>query len=267
MKNVLITGAGSGLGRGAAIGLAKAGHRVFATTQIWPQATEFDRQVRELGLGDRLTVDKLDVLDERDVERALQLPFDTFVSNAAIGDSGPISEIPVDLVRRTFETNVFANLAIAQHVVRKFRESKTPGRIVFVSSMGGMLTAYGLGAYCASKHALEGIAAAMRDELAATGITVQTINPGPYDTGFNDRMADTTYHWHDDTVHFTRESDIRANFAAIMKGQFDPQEMIDKMVEVIGADNGLYRNAWPPATETLMKQVEERAWTLRTATK
>jgi NAD(P)-dependent dehydrogenase (short-subunit alcohol dehydrogenase family) len=160
------------------------------------------------------------------------------VSNAAIGESGPISEIPVDLVRRTF-----------------------------VSSVGGFVTAYGLGAYCASKHAVEGIAAAMRDELSTTGITVQTINPGPYDTGFNDRMADTTYHWHDDTVHLTRESDIRAHFAAIMKGQFDPQEMIDKMVEVIGADNGLYRNAWPPATETLMKQVEERTWTLRTAMK
>jgi NAD(P)-dependent dehydrogenase (short-subunit alcohol dehydrogenase family) len=267
MKNVLITGAGSGLGRGTAIGLAKGGHRVFATTHIWAQATDLQRECQELGLGDRLTVDKLDVLDERDVTRALRWPFDTFVSNAAIGDSGPISEIPVDLVRRTFETNVFSNLAMAQQVVRKFLESKTQGRIVFVSSVGGIITAYGLGAYCASKHAVEGIAAAMRDELSTTGITVQTINPGPYDTGFNDRMADTTYHWHDDAVHLTRESDIRANFAAIMNGQFDPQEMIDKMVEVIGVDNGLYRNAWPPATETLMKQVEERAWTLRTATK
>jgi NAD(P)-dependent dehydrogenase (short-subunit alcohol dehydrogenase family) len=267
MKNVLITGAGSGLGRGTAIGLAKSGHRVFATTHIWAQATDLLRESTKLGLGDRLTVDKLDVLDERDVKQALRWPFDTFVSNAAIGDGGPISEIPVDLVRRTFETNVFSNLAIAQRVVRKFLEAKTRGRIVFVSSMGGMLTAFGLGPYCASKHALEGIAAAMRDELSTTGITVQTINPGPYDTGFNDRMGDTTYHWHDDAVHFTRESDIRAKFAAIMKGQFDPQEMIDKMVEVIGADDGLYRNVWPPSIETLIKQVQERAWTLRTPEK
>jgi NAD(P)-dependent dehydrogenase (short-subunit alcohol dehydrogenase family) len=267
MKSVLITGAGSGLGSGTAIGLAKAGHRVFATTHIWAQATDLQREGKELGLGDRLTVDKLDVLDERDVKRALRWPFDTFVSNAAIGESGPISEIPVDLVRRTFETNVFANLAIAQHVVRKFLESKIQGRVVFVSSMGGMLTAYGLGPYCASKHALEALAAAMRDELSAKGITVQTINPGAYDTGFNDRMADTTYHWHDDDVHLTREIDIRANFAAIMKGQLDPKEMIDKMIEVIGADDGLYRNVWPPSTETLIKQVQDRAWTLRTGAK
>jgi NAD(P)-dependent dehydrogenase (short-subunit alcohol dehydrogenase family) len=263
MKSVLITGAGSGLGRGTAIGLAKAGHRVFATTQIWPQATDLQEEGRALGLADRLVVGKLDILDERDIKKALEWPFDTFVSNAASGEGGPISEIPVDLVRRTFETNVFSNLEITQHVVRKFLDSKARGRIVFVSSMGGMLTAFGLGAYCASKHALEGIAATLRDELSATGITVQTINPGAYDTGFNDRMGDATYHWHDDAVHVTRERDIRAHFADIMKGQFDPEEMIAKMVEVIGADDGLYRNVWPPSTETLVKQVQERAWTLR----
>src|SRR5258705_10196217 len=114
MKSVLITGAGSGLGRGTAIGLATAGHRVFATTHIWAQATDLQREGEQLGLGDKLIVDKLDVLDERDVKRALRWPFDTFVSNAAIGEGGPISEIPVDLVRRTFETNVFSNLGMAQ---------------------------------------------------------------------------------------------------------------------------------------------------------
>src|SRR6266700_3920883 len=111
MRNILITGAGSGLGKGTALGLAEAGHRVFATTHIWAQATDLQRQAKALGLDDRLVVDKLDVLDERDVTYALRWPFDTFVSNAAIGESGPIAEIPVDLVRRTFETNVFANLS------------------------------------------------------------------------------------------------------------------------------------------------------------
>src|SRR5947208_12353278 len=89
--------------------------------------------------------------------------------------SGPMAEIPVELVRRTFETNVFSNLELTQHVVRKFVDEQIAGRIIFVSSMGGMLTAYGLGAYCASKHALEGIAASLRDELAPTGSPVQAI--------------------------------------------------------------------------------------------
>ncbi|WP_406451286.1 SDR family oxidoreductase [Streptomyces sp. NBC_01622] len=262
MKKILITGAGSGLGRGTAIGLAQAGHQVIATTQIWPQVSELRRQAAELGLQDRITVDKLDVLDARDIATAVAWDFDTFVSNAAIGDSGPMAEIPVDLVRRTFETNVFANLDLTQHVIRKFVDAGTAGRIVIVSSMGGLLTAYGLGAYCASKHALEAIAATLRAELAPTGITVQTINPGAYDTGFNDRMGESTYHWQDDAVNFTPEKDIKATFTEIMKGQHDPQDMIDKMVEVIGAEDGKYRNVWPPATEELIKQIQDNAWTI-----
>ncbi|TXS43870.1 SDR family oxidoreductase [Streptomyces sp. uw30] len=262
MKKILITGAGSGLGRGTAIGLAQAGHQVIATTQIWPQVSELRRHVAELGLQDRITVDKLDVLDARDIANAVAWDFDTFVSNAAIGESGPMAEIPVDLVRSTFETNVFANLELTQRVIRKFVDAGTAGRIVIVSSMGGMLTAYGLGAYCASKHALEAIAAALRDELAPTGITVQTINPGAYDTGFNDRMGESTYHWQDDAINFTREKDIKATFAEIMKGQHDPQDMIDQMVAVIAAEDGKYRNVWPPATEELIKQVQNNAWTI-----
>jgi hypothetical protein len=62
-------------------------------------------------------------------------------------------------------------------------------------------------------------------------------------------------------VNFNREADIRANFAEIMKSQFDRQEMIDEMVVVIGADDGKYRNVWPPSIEDQIKQVQENAWT------
>ena len=66
MKSVLITGAGSGLGRGTAIGLARAGHRVFATTQLWAQATDLRREVERLGLSDKLVVDKPFIFALRD---------------------------------------------------------------------------------------------------------------------------------------------------------------------------------------------------------
>ena len=55
----------------------------------------------------------------------------------------------------------------------------------------------------------------------------------------------------------------RATSAPLLKGQFDSQGMIDKMVEVVSTDEGFYRNVWPPAIETLIKQIQERAWTLR----
>ncbi|MEY9894465.1 NAD(P)-dependent dehydrogenase (short-subunit alcohol dehydrogenase family) [Catenulispora sp. MAP5-51] len=261
MKKILITGAGTGLGRGTAIGLAQAGHQVIATTELWSQVSELRAHVEELGLGDRITVDKLDVLDARDIAAVAGWDFDTFVSNAAIGDCGPMAEIPVDLVRRTFETNVFANLELAQRCIRTWVDAGTAGRLVIVSSMGGFLTAFGLGVYCATKHALEAIAATLRDELAPTGITVQTINPGAYRTGFNDRIADTAFRWLDDSVHFNQTKDVKARFAEILADQYDPQDMIDKMVEIIGAEHGAYRNVWPPATEELVKQVQEAAWT------
>lgn len=261
MKKVLITGAGTGLGRGTAVGLAQAGHQVIATTEIWSQVTELRRHIEELGLQDRVTVDRLDVLDARDIAAVSGWDFDTFVSNAAIGDCGPLAEIPVELVRRTFETNVFANLELTQRVIRTWVDAGTAGRVVIVSSMGGMLTAFGLGPYCATKHALEAIAATLRDELAQTGITVQTINPGAYLTGFNDRLADTTFRWLDDTVNFNRTEDVKARFAEILADQYDPQDMIDKMVEIIGAEHGKYRNVWPPATEELIKRVQETVWT------
>jgi hypothetical protein len=62
-------------------------------------------------------------------------------------------------------------------------------------------------------------------------------------------------------VNFTREADIKATFAEIMQGQLDPQEMVDKMVSVIGADDGNYRNVWPPTVEDLIKQTQATAWT------
>ncbi|MFF4444133.1 SDR family NAD(P)-dependent oxidoreductase [Streptomyces sp. NPDC001502] len=119
----------------------------------------------------------------------------------------------------------------------------------------------GLGPYCVAKHALEAIAATLRDELAPTGITVQTVNPGAYLTGFNDRIADTDFRWLDDAVNFNRTEDVRARFADILADQFEPQDMIDRMVEIIGAEQGKYRNVWPPATEELIREVQEAAWT------
>ncbi|MFD6182411.1 SDR family oxidoreductase [Streptomyces goshikiensis] len=228
---------------------------------MWPQVTELRRHIEELGLQDRVTVDKLDVLDARDIAAVSDWDFDTFVSNAAIGECGPLAEIPVELVRRTFETNVFANLELTQRVIRTWVDAGTAGRVVIVSSMGGMLTAFGLGPYCATKHALEAIAATLRDELAPTGITVQTINPGAYLTGFNDRIADTAFRWLDDAANFNRSEDVRARFADILADQFEPQDMIDKMVEIIGSEQGTYRNVWPPETEQLIKEVQQAAWT------
>src|SRR6185503_1184687 len=109
---------------------------------------------------------------------ALTWDVDILFSNAGMGESGPVFEIPLDLVRHNFEINVFAPLALAQKFAAKFINEKKKGKIVFTSSMGGLYTPAGFGVYVSTKHALESIAEALQQELKPFGIQVQTINPG-----------------------------------------------------------------------------------------
>jgi NAD(P)-dependent dehydrogenase (short-subunit alcohol dehydrogenase family) len=262
-KRVLITGAGSGFGEGAAIGLAQAGHDVIATTQIYPQVTALRNRAVELGLAN-LRVQKLDVLDPYDVAAALENDIDVLFSNAGIGEAGPVSEIPVELLRRNFETNVFAPLSLVQKFVRKWIDDGRPGKVVFTSSMGGLFTPAGFGPYVSTKHALEALAEALEGELRPFNIKVQTVNPGAYLTGFNETMTETAFRWLDDSRNFNKRADVQAGFDALIgvpDGRLDPQEMIDAMIEVVSNDNGKFRNVVPKAVEDMLKESQAAAWT------
>jgi NAD(P)-dependent dehydrogenase (short-subunit alcohol dehydrogenase family) len=145
----LITGAGSGLGQGAAIGIAREGHEVIASAQTWPQVNALRTEAAQLDLPS-LRAEKLDLLDPYDVKQSCEWDFDILVNNAGIGEGGPIAEIPLDLVRRNFEVNVFAPLSLTQEVVKKWVAAGTKGKVVFVSSMGGLFSPPGFAAYAAT---------------------------------------------------------------------------------------------------------------------
>ncbi len=224
-RKILITGAGSGFGEGAAIGLARLGHDVIAAAQLWPQVTALRLNAKELDLPS-LRVEKLDVLDAYDAKQAAGWDFDVLVNNAGVGEGGPIAEIPLDIVRRNFEVNVFAPLALTQQVVKKWVAAGTHGKIVFVSSMGGLFSPPGFSAYAATKHALEAVAEAMYGELQPFGIQVQTINPGAFLTGFNEAMAENAFRWLDDDVNFTKRDAMRKIVADLIggpDGRLDPR--------------------------------------------
>jgi NAD(P)-dependent dehydrogenase (short-subunit alcohol dehydrogenase family) len=262
-KRILITGAGSGFGEGTAIGLAKAGHDVIAGAQIWPQVSCLRQKVRDLGLKN-LRVEKLDILNPHEVQTALTWDIDILFSNAGIGESGPVSEIPLDLVRRNYETNVFAPLSLAQGFIKKFIAEGRPGKIVFTSSMGGLFTPAGFGIYCSTKHALEAIAESMQQELKLHNIKVQTINPGPYLTGFNEAMAESAFLWLDDRKNFTKRAALKATFDAMLgqnSGRLDPNEMIAAMTAIVPAETGKFRNVVPETIEDFLKVHQQEAWT------
>jgi NAD(P)-dependent dehydrogenase (short-subunit alcohol dehydrogenase family) len=263
-KTILITGAGSGFGEASAIGLAKAGHKIIATAQFSPQVTPLREKAKKLGLAN-LQVMKLDLLDSFDVAYAQKLAptVDVLWNNAGVGESGPVFEIPLDLVRRNFEVNVFAPLGLTQGFVRSWISSGRKAKIVFTSSMGGLFTPANWGVYVSTKHALESVAEAMHQELAAHGIKVQTINPGAFYTGYNETMADTAFRWLDDDKHVTKRADLRKAFDTFLgspDGHLDAQEMIDRMIEIVPADQGKFRNVVPKATEDMLKAHQLAAW-------
>ncbi|MDA8341737.1 MAG: SDR family NAD(P)-dependent oxidoreductase, partial [Actinomycetota bacterium] len=184
---VMITGAGSGFGRGASLALAGRGHRVIATTETDEQAEALRVEAPEL------TVEKLDITTG-DVDRAASWDIDVLINNAGAGQTGPMADVPLDRVRRLFEVNVFGTLAVTQAVLPKM-VARGSGRIIIMSSIAGVISGPAFGPYSMTKHALEAMGKAMRSELAGQGIDVTLVNPGPYLTGFNDRMADSMWEW------------------------------------------------------------------------
>jgi NADP-dependent 3-hydroxy acid dehydrogenase YdfG len=178
---VLITGCSSGIGRATAEHLARQGHTVYAT------ARRLD-SIRDLeALGCRLL--ELDVTDEASMAAAVKSVEDAegavgvLVNNAGYSQSGAVESVPMDAVRRQFETNVFGLVRMTQLVLPGMRRQGW-GRIVNLSSMGGKVVFPGGGFYHGTKFAVEAISDALRYEVKGFGVAVTIIEPGLIKTEF-----------------------------------------------------------------------------------
>jgi NAD(P)-dependent dehydrogenase (short-subunit alcohol dehydrogenase family) len=238
-KTVMITGAGSGFGKGASLALAARGHTVIATTETDAQAEELRAEAPQL------MVHKLDITTA-DVDKAAAWDIDVLINNAGAGQTGPMADVPLDRVRRLFEVNVFGTLAVTQAVLPRMI-ARGSGRIIIVSSIAGVVVGPSFGPYSMTKHALEAMGKAMRAELAGQGVDVTLLNPGPYLTGFNDRMADSMWEWFDEgalNAPSTPLFQMMRDF--VTTGQMDPAEVVAKMVELVEADTTSENNFVPP---------------------
>lgn len=239
-KTVLITGAGSGFGKMAAVMLAERGHTVIATTETDEQAAALREEHPEL------TVAKLDITDDGDIATVDQWDLDVLIANAAMGQIGTLATIPIERLRQVFEVNVFGTFAICQRVAKAMRERRS-GRILIVSSIAGVRAGKGSGPYSMTKHAIQAMGGAMRNELADFGVDVATINPGPYATGFNDRMATELGDWYDpDTASPEDRAAVQSLRERITVGQLDPVEVAQRYVELVEADDTELVNFVPP---------------------
>ncbi|MCA0393104.1 MAG: SDR family oxidoreductase [Proteobacteria bacterium] len=254
-KTILVTGAATGFGRGVALGLARRGHRVVAGCQIWPQVWELRNACKAEDV--EMQVVKLDVLDGIDRAKALELEIDVLHNNAGIMESGPMVEIPMSVFRSVFETNVFAALELAQGFARRMVK-RGSGRIVWTSSVAGLVKVPFDGAYAASKHAVEAICSAMHEELKPHGVEVVTVNPGAYRTGFNDTGMESMDQWWDQADRVVPHWPVRE-----LVHQHDPTEMIEAIIEVIEASNPPYRTVRPAAAESMVRKEQAEAWDRR----
>ncbi len=180
MPIALITGASTGIGRATALRLARGGWTVLAGVRD-PAAGESLAQEAAAG---RVVPVELDVTDPAQIAAAVERVrgqtadgrLDALVNNAGIGLGGPLELISPEDLRRQFDVNVFAQIAVTQALLPALRQAH--GRIVFVSSIGGRVAMAFTAPYAASKHALEAFGDALRVELHTSNVQVALIEPG-----------------------------------------------------------------------------------------
>lgn len=189
---VLITGATSNIGFQVGVKLAKLNHFVYLTVHHDYEIETVLEKVQRLNLENNIECFKLDITNELDRKKIRKLDVDCLINNAAIGIGGSMLELPVDLLKENFEVNVFSSLRLTQtYMAHLFSEGKS-GKVIFMSSIAGIIPISFLGSYCATKASLISIATVLRREIRmlTDKIQVKLIEPGIYNTGFNDVMIE-----------------------------------------------------------------------------
>ena len=253
MKNVLITGAGTGFGYEVAMRLAEKGFEVIAAVEIYAQVQTLKREAAARGVS--LQVEKLDVTNDGDRQKALAWNVEILVNNAGVLEGGSVIDIPGLNIRNEFEVNVIGPLLLTQGIARQMVK-RGEGRVVWVSSREGLNVNPFTGIYSASKHAIEAIAQTMSLELQEFGVEVATINPGPFLTGFNDRGFQTWESWEDDPS----ERLFDYSKLAFPRAQYDPEPVYATMTAVAAGEIDTFRNLEPKSMLEETKHNIEAVW-------
>jgi len=196
MKTAIVTGASTGIGYATAFRLVQKGWRVFAGIRKEADADS----LRAAGEGMRPIF--LDVTRPGDIAAACETveialagrTLDGLVNNAGLAQMGPLPLQPMEEIRKHFEVNVFGAIAMAQafmpHLGMDAARSGDPGRIVNVTSVGGRIASPFLGAYTATKHAMESVTDSLRRECRLFGVDAIAVGPGAVKTPIWDKAED-----------------------------------------------------------------------------
>ncbi len=256
-ETILITGAGTGIGKLTALTLGRLGKTVIATTETHEQADLLRQDAEALQIP--LQIEKLDITDEHDRRKSWTWDVDILVNNASVKEGGSLVDIPEENLRKLMEVNYFATILLTQGFARKMID-KGYGRIVFVSSISGLMVNAFSGPYASSKFATEAIADTLYQELQEFNIEVATINPGPYLTGFNDEEFEKYRTWEDDPEERIYNYP-ELNFPL---PQMEPAKLIAPAIRVILGETKMYRNVIPRSLSFGLMLKEKFQWIKRT---
>jgi NAD(P)-dependent dehydrogenase (short-subunit alcohol dehydrogenase family) len=259
MKTWFVTGVGSGLGRGIAEAALAEGDLVVGTLRDEEQRKTFTARMRGRSFGVIL-----DVTDDETVQRTVDRieeefgPIDVLVNNAGYGHEGTFEESTLADLRRQFDVNVFGAVAVTKAVLPHMRKRRS-GRIINITSMGGLITLPGLSFYHGSKFALEGLSEALGKEVKDFDIRVTAVEPGSFRTDWAGRSMKRAARTIED---YDRLMDpIRAKRLAMSGNQLgNPAKLGGAVVKLVNSDN-------PPAHLLLgsdaMKLVDQKLRELR----
>ena len=183
-RNVLLTGASSGIGAATAEHLSARGLQVYGTSRSERAHSCDERGIRWL---------TLDVREDESVMRAVADmhadagSLDAVVCNAGMGIFGSVEETSLEAARSQFETNYFGVLRVLRAVLPRMR-GQGYGRVVLVGSLAGRAPIPFQSHYSSTKAAIDALALSLRNEVAPLGITVSLVEPGNIDTPFNEAM-------------------------------------------------------------------------------
>jgi NAD(P)-dependent dehydrogenase (short-subunit alcohol dehydrogenase family) len=234
MKTWFITGASSGIGRSVAEKLLARGDRVAATVRR-PAALDDLRAAH----GERLRVVTLDLTDtgamRREVDEAFSAfgPIDVVLSNAGYGLFGAAEEVTDAQIERQIATNLTGSIQLVRACLPHLRR-QGGGRVLQTSSEGGQVTYPGFSLYHASKWGIEGFIEAVAQEVAAFGIDMIIVEPGPTRTRFgaNVDRAEAMEAYADTPAGQVRQAIASASFPRTG----DPERCADAMIEAADAD-------------------------------
>lgn len=253
-KIILITGCSSGFGFFSSSHLASKGHQVIATMRNLTKRTKLDDEIIKGNLP--ITVLQMDVTKPDSIARCLDEiekkfgQLDILINNAGYGIGGFFEDLSDQEFRAQMETNFFGVLNVTRAALPLLRKSPT-ARIINISSTAGLTTTPGMGAYNASKWAVEGFSECLRQELRLHGIKVLLVEPGPYPTEIltsNTRFAEKANNPHSPNYPYTRclyERYRKQNQTL----KSDPMEIVRLIEHLINAKNPALRNVCGPGAK------------------